>query len=151
MPEDTWVTASKADSIDSVYNLLESNNLEKNKWLAKKVNEEEPEGEAWVRFDFGSRDIPESRVVTGVSIKSSQHYRKDPVSVRVWYYDSEGEVWEKLDPIDLAWEVGERYTELKFELQKKGKFYPPPETTSMKFEFTAKDDPKKERQDIAVQ
>jgi len=116
--------------------------------LAKKVHKEEPEGEAWVQFDFGSNF--ESRVVTGVSIKSSKHFKKDPVSVRVCYYDPDDEVWEELDPIDLDWERGDRFTELKFELQKNGLGFAA-ETTSMRFDFTAKDNPKKNRQDIAVQ
>ena len=89
-------------------------------------------------------------MVTGVSIKSSKHYKKDPVSVRVCYYDTEYEVWVELDPIDLDWERGDRFTELKFELQKDGRAFAA-ETTSLRFDFTAKDNPKNKRQDIALQ
>ena len=118
--------------------------------MAKKVHKAEPEGEAWVQFDFGSNF--ESRVVTGVSIKSSKHYRMDPVSVRVSYYDPRGEVWEELDPIDLDWDRSDgRYTEFKFELHKDGRAFAA-ETTSMRFDFTAKENRwGNARKEIAVQ
>ena len=148
----TTVSASKALERGKVSldNILGSENKGWDKWLAKRVDRATPEGKAWVQFDFGKDNIPASRVVTGVSIKSNKKYAHDPVSVVVSYLllGSAADEWESLDPIDLDWGKDDRYTELKFELQKDGEAFAP-ETTSMRFEFTAKDE--RNKRHIAVQ
>jgi len=93
-------------------------------------------------MEFGI-DNPASRVVTGLSIKSSDKFDRDPASVVVSYLTmaslAEGaDNWESLDEIDLHWEANERYTENVIELWKNGS-NASPETTAMRFEFTAKE------------
>ena len=61
LPEYTVVTASKAVENDwfSVYDILGNDNNYWSRWLARRVDQEEPEGEAWVRFDFvDSKNFP---------------------------------------------------------------------------------------------
>ena len=92
-------------------------------------------------MEFGI-DNPASRVVTGLSIKSSDNPESHPASVVVSYLTmaslAEGakDNWESLDKIDLQFDANEN--ESVIELWKDGS-NASPETTAMRFEFTAKE------------